>query len=311
MNSHVITILGASNVDISATSQAPLIAGDSNPGAVRLGFGGVGRNIAENLVRLLQDVRLITAYGDDPFAALLQAHALEIGLDDSMSLQKVRGASSVYICVNQPDGEMSVAVSDMEICNWITPEHLMVHWNTILKSDLVIMDANLAEDTILYMAKCCKAPLFAETVSMKKAARLKSVLSMLHGIKTNQSEAELLVEFPIRTVKDAGKAADMLQGMGISIVMITMGSYGALVKYGTECSWMPPMANTLVNTTGCGDAFFAGAAYAWLSGLDCRTILRNGLGMAALCAADRNSVATDVSPQNLAMYLHNHQEEMR
>jgi len=309
MSSHVITVIGGSNVDISATSQASVIPGDSNPGAIQLGFGGVGRNIAENLVRLSQDVQLITAYGDDSFSTLLQAQAAEIGLDISMSLQKAQGASSVYVCVNQPDGEMIMAVSDMEICNWVTPDHLMAHWDTILKSELVIMDTNLPEDTILYIAKNCKAPLFAETVSTKKVIRLKSALHMLQGIKTNRSEAELLVGFPIRTVEDAKSAAMILHDMGVSIVMITMGSHGALIKDSKKLCWMPPMLNTFINTTGCGDAFFAGAAYAWLEGLNCLSMLRYGLGMAALCAADRNSVASGVSPRSLDMFLYYHQEE--
>ena len=305
MSQHIITVLGASNVDISATSLMPLIAGDSNPGAIRLGYGGVGHNIAENLLHLSQDVHLITAFGDDPFASLLQAYAAQINLDISMSIQKMSVASSVYICINQPDGEMSVAVSDMEICHWITPEHLRLHWDAILKSALVIMDANLPEATINYLAKYCKAPLFAETVSTKKAVRLRASLPMLQGIKTNRSEAELLVNFPIRTAKDAEKAADALQCLGVPIVMITMGTDGALVKDTKDLCWLPPMTNILVNTTGCGDAFFAGAAYAWLEGLDCLSMLRNGLGMAALCAADQNSVAAAITPHSLALFLHN------
>lgn len=126
MKAHPVAVIGASNVDISATSLSPLVSGDSNPGKVEISFGGVGRNIAENLCRLGQSVSLITAYGEDPFGQMLRAQAQELGLDVSLSLRDERMSSSLYVCVNQPEGEMAVAVSDMEVCGGLSPDFFRI-----------------------------------------------------------------------------------------------------------------------------------------------------------------------------------------
>ena len=50
-------VVGGVNVDIGGRSFAPLVEADSNPGAVTVSLGGVGRNIAHNLALLGTDVR--------------------------------------------------------------------------------------------------------------------------------------------------------------------------------------------------------------------------------------------------------------
>ena len=47
-----ICVIGGANADIIATSFSAFVPNDSNPGAVRLTAGGVGRNIAHNLALL-------------------------------------------------------------------------------------------------------------------------------------------------------------------------------------------------------------------------------------------------------------------
>lgn len=45
-----VVVAGGTNVDIGGRSYAPLVAGDSNPGRVTVSLGGVGRNIAHDLL---------------------------------------------------------------------------------------------------------------------------------------------------------------------------------------------------------------------------------------------------------------------
>jgi pseudouridine kinase len=47
-----IGIIGGINIDIEGAPFKKLKYQDSNPGKIRLSYGGVGRNIAENLARL-------------------------------------------------------------------------------------------------------------------------------------------------------------------------------------------------------------------------------------------------------------------
>ena len=76
-----VTVVGGVNMDIGGTSAGALVAQDSNPGAVRMSLGGVGRNIAHNMSLLGLDVRLLTVFGDDLNAQKIAASCTELGID--------------------------------------------------------------------------------------------------------------------------------------------------------------------------------------------------------------------------------------
>ena len=54
-----LVVLGGANVDIVGFTDVPLVLKDSNQGTLKISMGGVGRNIAENLVRLGLNTKLI------------------------------------------------------------------------------------------------------------------------------------------------------------------------------------------------------------------------------------------------------------
>ena len=112
-----ICVIGAVNVDIIASSYVRLIHKDSNPGSVNISYGGVGRNIAENLCRLNQRVELITVLGDDVHADEISGQCSDLGISLEHSLKVKDEYSSMYICINDEKGEMQMAVSVMEICD--------------------------------------------------------------------------------------------------------------------------------------------------------------------------------------------------
>ena len=70
-----IAVVGGMNIDIQGKSFLPFKRGDSNPGSFRVLPGGVGRNIAENLVRLGVRVELFSVLGDDDSSSTLSESA--------------------------------------------------------------------------------------------------------------------------------------------------------------------------------------------------------------------------------------------
>ena len=119
-----VYVIGGVNMDISGTPAETLRPGDSNPGRVSLSPGGVGRNIAENLSRLGRRVSLITILGNDPYADVIREHCRNVGIDLSMSFTDPLGHTSTYLCLNEQNGDLHAAVSDMAICEQLTPDRL-------------------------------------------------------------------------------------------------------------------------------------------------------------------------------------------
>ncbi len=94
---------------------------DSNPGAVRMSLGGVGRNIAHNMSLLGLDVRMVTAFGDDLYAQKIAASCGELGIDISQSPVIPAGPPPPISSSPTRRGTWLLAVSDMEIYRHLTP----------------------------------------------------------------------------------------------------------------------------------------------------------------------------------------------
>ncbi len=291
MKRHAIAVVGGNNLDISATSGAKLVSGDSNPGRIRTGLGGVGRNIAENLARLGQNASLITAFGDDGFSRAVATQTEKTGVDLSRSLYIPGGTGCVYVCVNDADGDMAVAVNDMALCERITPAFLETRLGALNAADAVVLDANLSEPSLAMLARHCTPPLFADAVSAKKAGRLAGVLPRLYGLKVNRMELELLTGEHIAAKEDILPAARILHGAGVRYVFVTLGAEGAFASDGETHAFAHVYAGPVVNTTGCGDAFTAAATVAVLEKQSLRDMLLLGLAAARVCAQSENAVS--------------------
>ena len=277
-----VVVVGGVNVDIGGKSFAPLVASDSNPGSVTMSLGGVGRNIAHNMALMGVDVRLLTAYGADMNGERVAASCSELGIDLSCALRLTDASTSTYLYLTDPQGEMALAVSDMAICEKITPEYLAANLNLLNNAQVVVADANIPAESLRYLAENCTAPLFIDPVSTIKAEKLRPILHKIHTLKPNRLEAELLSGVKIETKEDMAKAADKLLELGIHRIFISLGADGVLAAMGQEKLWLPNLPGNMVSTTGCGDAFMAALVWAYLEGSDLRQTATAGLAAGSI-----------------------------
>jgi pseudouridine kinase len=297
-------VVGAVNMDIGGQSTRPLVSGDSNPGRVRMSLGGVGRNIAHNMALLGVDTRLITAFGDDVYAQKIAASCGELGIDISQSLTVPGGATSTYLFLGGPDGDMALAVSDMEIYDHLTPAFLSSRLGYLNNAQLIVVDANLPEQTILWLAENAKVPLFADPVSTAKAPKLKEILGRLHTLKPNRLEAQLLSGVTITDRSSLDRAADVLLGTGLRRVFISLGGDGvyAADQAGGRLH-LPCLPGKLINATGCGDAFMAALVWAYLEGTDLAGTARAGLAASSIAMEGAQTINPAMSVREVRRRL--------
>ena len=288
-------VVGGVNVDIGGRSFAPLVAADSNPGTVKISLGGVGRNIAHNMSLLGTDVRMLTAFGDDVHGQRVAASCSELGIDVSHACRVAGGTTSTYLYLTDEKGEMALAVSDMEICNKITPAYLAANLSLLQNAQLIIVDANIPQESLVYLAENCTAPLFCDPVSTTKAEKLRPILNRIHTLKPNRLEAELLSGVKIQTKEDVEKAADKLLELGVHRLFISLGSEGAYAAMGGERLWLRNLPGHMVNTTGCGDAFMAALGWAYLEGMDLRETALAGLAAGAIAMESEETISPAMS----------------
>lgn len=283
-------VVGGVNVDIGGRSFAPLVSADSNPGQVTISLGGVGRNIAHNLSLLGADVRLLTAYGDDAHGAQVAASCSELGIDLSHALRVPGAATSTYLYLSDDRGEMALAVSDMSVCEKITPAYLASQLPLLQNAQVVVADCNLPAESLGYLAETCTAPLFVDPVSTAKAEKLLPILSRIHTLKPNALEAALLSGVEIRGKKDAERAAQVLTELGVHRIFLSMGEQGVYAAMGQERLWLPTLPGNRVNTTGCGDAFLAALVWAYLEGMDLEHTALAGLAAGSIAMESQQTI---------------------
>ena len=283
-------VVGGVNMDIGGRSHKKLLASDSNPGTVSTSLGGVGRNIAHNLALLGTDVRLLTAFGEDAYGSRIAASCAELGIDISRALQCGDCNTSTYLYIADPDGEMALALSDMQVCEKITPAYLNANLNLLNNAQVVVADTNIPAQTLQYLAENCQTPLFCDPVSITKAEKLLPILHKIHTLKPNRLEAEFLSGVKIQNKDDVPRAAMALLDKGVRRVFLSLGGDGVFAATREQQLWLKNIPGKLVNTTGCGDAFMAALVWAYLEGTDLEHTALAGLAAGSIAMESHETI---------------------
>ena len=285
-----VVVIGGVNMDIGGRSFTRLVDKDSNPGRVQMSLGGVGRNIAHNMTLLGMNVHLITAFGDDMATQKLTASCSELGIDISHALQVSGAATSTYLFIAGPDGDMELAISDMDIYDRITPAFLSSRLPLLNNAQLVMIDTNIPAESIKWLTENCRVPIFADPVSTTKTEKLRNVLGSLHTLKPNRLEAEMLTGIPLTNRNNIERAADVLLATGLRRIFISLGADGVFAADQKDRCYVPCLPGKMVNTTGCGDAFMAAIAWAWLEGTNLENTARAGLAASSIAMESSETI---------------------
>ena len=292
-----VAVVGAVNMDIAGMPFAKPVSRDSNPGRVVLSLGGVGRNIAHNLSLLGVEVKFITAFGEDFHAAEIQHSCRDLGIDITHSRSVAGQATSTYMLITDEAGEMQLAVSDMEIYRYLSPEYLKEKLDVINHASVCVIDTNIPAESVQFLCQNCTVPIFADPVSTAKAGKLLPVLEHLHTIKPNRLEAELLTGIAVTDERSARQAVDALLNKGIQQVFLSLGEEGVLYGSAKGKRRLPNYPAQVKNTTGAGDSFMAALAMAHLQEFSTEKAARCGLAAAALCTESEETICSSLTRQ--------------
>lgn len=298
MNDYVC-VIGGVNIDISGTPYSILNPNDSNPGKVTTSMGGVARNIAENLSRIGVNVEFISVFGDDSYAKEIESSCKELNISLQYSEEIENKRTSIYLCINDDSGEMQLAISDMDIYKYLTPEFLSKRLDIINNSRACVLDTNIPKDSIEYLVDNVKVPIFIDTVSIKKTEKLMDCLYNVYSLKPNIREAEILSGTKIKGKDDLSNAANIILNKGVKKLYISLGADGVYYTDGIMEGILPSITDEIINTTGAGDSFLAGVIWASLNGYDIKECAKAGLSASYICVKSYRTVSEDMSEENI------------
>ena len=220
--------------------------------------GGAPFNVACALKRFGRSVKFVGSVGDDLIGSFLINYAKDFGMDTTYIHQnKDRNTTLAFVELNEV-GERSFCFYRKNTADYYMPkvdDELLESADIVCIGSLMLADAECVEyaldiiDRAHSLGKTVafdvnyRTDIYRDTESAIKT--YKRILAAADIIKLSEDELEIFTE-------------DYIDGLSDKLVLITLGADGSEWRYGGERGRMPSIAVKVVDTTGAGDAFFAG-----------------------------------------------------
>jgi len=299
-----VLAIGAAGLDMVGVLSEPVTERLSNPASIRFSFGGVARNVAENLARLGHPVRLATAVGEDPFGSDLLEHTASCGVDVSPSIHVEGHDTGSYLAVYDQDGTLQMALEDMQVLQALTPAYIRELEPLFEDSSLIFVDANLPPKTLKVLfqqARRLKVPVCADTTSVVLAERLLPYLKYLFLLSTNSKEASVLTN---HTHDVTGRASALevsrfFVNQGVEVVLIALAAFGVVYATSETSGHVPAIRTKVVDPTGAGDALTATTLFGLLNDIPLDDCVRMGVTAASMVLKHTGPVYPGISLESL------------
>jgi ribokinase len=256
MQSKKIVVVGSCNTDMVIKADRLPVPGETILGGTFfMNPGGKGANQAVAASRMGGNVTLISKTGNDVFGkqSVMLYTAENIKTDYIYS--DSRHPSGVALITVDSQGENCIVVASGANA-YLNPSDIDKASTEIENSDLVLMQLEIPVETVEYVAEMATKKGIKVILNPAPARALSnSLLKNLYIIIPNRNEAEILSGIKVSDIDSAKQAADIISAKGVDIVVITLGSQGALIKEYSEYHFVEAYKVDALDTTAAGDTF--------------------------------------------------------
>jgi pseudouridine kinase len=300
-----IVCMGGATIDRKYYARRDVVLGTSNPVDGSRSFGGVARNVAENLARLGTRTSLITIVGDDESGRAIVRLMRDLAVDTSQVVVTGEKPTAEYAALLGPDSDLVLGIADMDILDHLTQGHVERMWSHLAATSWLFADCNLPAEVLAALISrkhSARFRLAIDAVSALKVTRLPQDLSGVDLLFLNWDEVKafLLPE----TVSSPEQAVRLLQARGAGEIVLTLGSQGSIVATSEGIVRTPCVKAEPVDVTGAGDAMIAGTLHRVLAGEPLADATQAGALLAALTIESRSTVHPELSQRFLSAALH-------
>ena len=256
MSNPSITVVGSTNTDmVIKTAKLP------KPGETILGGdffmnpGGKGANQAVAAARLNGNVTLVAKTGEDVFGSQAKSHFLAENLNTDYLFSDPCSPSGIALITVDDHAENCIVVAPGANAQ-LSVVDIDKAAAAILSAEIVLMQLEIPLETVIHAAgiafKAGKKVILNPAPAQKLPAGL---FQMLFMITPNETEAELLTGVRVTDLQSGENAARLLLSQGVEVVVLTLGSKGALLVTRDSCELIPAYQVEAIDTTAAGDCF--------------------------------------------------------
>lgn len=221
--------------------------------------GGAPFNVACALKKFGADVKFVGSVGDDLIGQFLIKYAKDFGMDSTYIHQNAeRNTTLAFVELNE-EGDRSFCFYRKNTADYCMPEvndtlikaadivcigSLMLAEPECVEYALDIIDRAHALGKMVAFDVNYRTDIYRDRESAVKT--YKKILEKADIVKFSEDEVEIFTEEYVDSLTD-------------KLVLITLGKDGSQWRYQGKRDAMPGITVKPVDTTGAGDAFFAGA----------------------------------------------------
>lgn len=302
-----IVVIGDVFIDIKGYSTSSYIPQGRNAGTIVQLHGGVGRNVVEDIANVELEPTFISlvddnAMGDDVIQKL-KRHKVNTDY-----MRKVENGMGTWLAVFDHEGDVVASVSKR-------PDHRPVEkildecGDEIFKNaDSIVIeidtDKEIVKKTFNYAEKYGKK-VYALVSDMTIAIERRDFLRRTSCFVCNQQEAGILFSEDYEDVSAEALAnilAERIRTAQIPQMVVTMGGDGAVYvdDHGNKGVY-PALKVDVVDTTGAGDAFFAGVCIGLTYGKSLREACGIGTRLASTVICTSENICPRFMPEEFGI----------
>lgn len=230
---------------------------------VTLMLGGKGANQIAAVGRLGAENMFISMVGEnDPNNAILLKDLEWAGVNtDFIGIAPETSSGCAFVCVEE-SGQNTIIIHTAAN-SFITPAVIDKNKQCFALADVCMTEFGIPLETCEYSMKLAKENDCMTIVNPAPYAEISnSFYRYIDVITPNEIEAADFCGFAVADEKSASEACAFFHSKGVKNVVITMGNLGAYVSDGKKQLMIPSHKVNAIDTSGAGDSFNGGFAYA-------------------------------------------------
>ncbi|MBQ3267589.1 MAG: hypothetical protein IJM67_10485 [Atopobiaceae bacterium] len=274
-----IVVIGTTFMDVKGHPLDKYVPAGRNAGRVVEVHGGVSRNIAEDIAKVGLAPTFVSVADQSGLSADIIARLDSCGCD-TRYVRRCEDGLGLWLAIFDETGDVVASISRRPDLSGIERTLEEAGDEIISQADSVCIeydvDAPILERT-LELAERHGKQVFAAVSNMAIACDRRDLLHKVSCLVCNQQEAGTLFSCELDDASPEEMRSVLVERLlqtGLQGMVVTMGANGSVyASLDGQSGWCPSQKVQVVDTTGAGDAFFAGVSV----GLTC------GKGLAESC----------------------------
>ena len=302
-----IVIFGAVFVDIKGYPDNKFIPGGRNVGRVIQTHGGVSRNVAEDIANVGLRPTFVSVVDGSGTGGDVIDHLRSQNVNTDYIVRHPDGMGT-WLAAFDNCGDVVASISkrpDLSPLMQVLEEH---GDEMIANADSIVVEIDMELDLlqkIFSLAEKYGREVYAVVSNMAIAMERREQLRKTACIVCNRQEAGMLFSEDYTDVSPKelqGLLQDRLVRSGIPRMVVTLGADGAVfAESGGTCGFCPSTNVDVIDTTGAGDAFFAGVTIGLTYGKPLAESCGIGTRLACSVISTRESVCPHFRPEEFGL----------